>query len=94
MQSKERNFLRINALLILHNIYATKARSSDRNVSCNLSNATMRTGLDFKSPQFDQVRGEAEESVYFTRYPSPDIHAVLSCEQNKAIWLANLLMNY
>jgi hypothetical protein len=27
---------------------------------CNISNPTMRTGLDFKSAQFDQVRGEAE----------------------------------
>jgi hypothetical protein len=26
--------------------------------------------------------------MYFIRYP------VLSCEKNKAIWLANLLMNY
>ena len=31
--------------------------------------------------------GLRTESVYFTRYP------VLSCEQNKALWLANLLMN-
>ena len=26
---------------------------------CNISNPTMRTGLDFKSAQFDPVRGEA-----------------------------------
>jgi hypothetical protein len=30
---------------------------------CNISNPTMRTGLDFKSAQFDQVRGEAEDWV-------------------------------
>jgi hypothetical protein len=30
---------------------------------CNISNPTMRTGLDFKSAQFDRVRGEAEDWV-------------------------------
>jgi hypothetical protein len=30
---------------------------------CNLSNPTMRIGLDFKSSQFDQVRGEAEDWI-------------------------------
>jgi hypothetical protein len=28
---------------------------------CNISNPTMRTGLDFKSAQFDQVRSKAED---------------------------------
>ena len=27
----------------------------------NISNPTMRTGLDFKPAQFDPVRGEAED---------------------------------
>jgi hypothetical protein len=27
----------------------------------NISNPTMRTGLDFKSAQFDRLRGEAED---------------------------------
>jgi hypothetical protein len=31
--------------------------------SCNFSNLTMRTGLDFKSAQFDKVRGEAEDWI-------------------------------
>ena len=31
--------------------------------SCNISNPTMRTGLDFKSAQFDPVRGEAEDWI-------------------------------
>jgi hypothetical protein len=30
---------------------------------CNISNPTMRTGLDFKSAQFYQVRGEAEDWI-------------------------------
>ena len=30
---------------------------------CNISNPTMRTGLDFKSAQFDPVRGEAEDWI-------------------------------
>jgi hypothetical protein len=30
---------------------------------CNISNPTMRTGLDFKSAQFDQVWGEAEDWI-------------------------------
>jgi glutaredoxin-related protein len=61
----------------------------------------MKTGLDFKSVQFDQVRVQSEledlkwhlirinhnlinfiNVQYFIGYP------VLSCEQNKAIWLA------
>ena len=29
----------------------------------NISNPTMRTGLDFKSAQFDHVRGEAEDWI-------------------------------
>ena len=29
--------------------------------SCNISNPTMTAGLDFKSAQFDQVQGEAED---------------------------------
>jgi hypothetical protein len=29
----------------------------------NISNPTMRTGLDFKSAQFDQLRGEAEDWI-------------------------------
>jgi hypothetical protein len=37
---------------------------------------------------FDSVPKAKTGSIYFTRYP------VLSCEQDKAIWLANLLMNY
>jgi hypothetical protein len=73
--------------------------------SCNISNPTMRTGLDSKSVQFDPwnlVQSELLKMrwinfhpiqglnwlIYFTRYP------VLSREKNKAIWLANLLMNY
>ena len=32
------------------------------NTVCNISNPTMRTGLDFKSARFDQVWGEAEYS--------------------------------
>jgi hypothetical protein len=31
--------------------------------SSNISNPTMRTGLDFKSEQFDHVRGEAEDWI-------------------------------
>jgi hypothetical protein len=31
--------------------------------SSNISNPTMRTGLYFKSAQFDQVRGEAEDWI-------------------------------
>jgi hypothetical protein len=34
---------------------------SHQDVSHNISDPTMRTGLDFKSAQFDQVRGEAED---------------------------------
>ncbi len=34
-----------------------------RNILCNVSNPTMRTGLDFKSAQFDPVRGEAEDWI-------------------------------
>ena len=30
---------------------------------CNISNPTMRTGLDFNSAQFDPVRGEAEKWI-------------------------------
>ena len=29
----------------------------------NISNPTMRTGLDFKCTQFDHVRGEAEDWI-------------------------------
>ena len=29
----------------------------------NISNPTMRTGLDFKSEQFDHVQGEAEDWI-------------------------------
>jgi hypothetical protein len=29
----------------------------------NISNPTMRTGLDFESAQFDQVRGEADDWI-------------------------------
>jgi hypothetical protein len=29
----------------------------------NISNPTMGTGIDFKSAQFDQVRGEAEDWI-------------------------------
>ena len=32
----------------------------------NISNPTMRTGLDFKSAQFDSVRGEAEYPIKAT----------------------------
>jgi hypothetical protein len=32
-------------------------------LACNISNPTMRTGLDFKFVQFDQVRGEAEDWI-------------------------------
>jgi hypothetical protein len=31
--------------------------------SCNISNPTMRTGLDFRSAQFGQVRDEAEDWI-------------------------------
>jgi hypothetical protein len=33
------------------------------NTRCNISNPTMRTGLDFKSAQFDQARDEAEDWI-------------------------------
>jgi hypothetical protein len=29
----------------------------------NISNPTMRTGLDFKSAEFDQAQGEAEDLI-------------------------------
>ena len=37
--------------------------SSFKHFVRNISNPTMRTGLDFKSAQFDQVRGEAEDWI-------------------------------
>ena len=35
----------------------------DCHLWCNISNPTMRTGRDFESAQFDQVRGEAEDWI-------------------------------
>ena len=34
-----------------------------RSVESNISNPTMTTELDFKSAQFEQVRGEAELEI-------------------------------
>jgi hypothetical protein len=39
------------------------ANPLSQNISSNISNPTMRTGLDFKSAQFDPVRGEAEDWI-------------------------------
>jgi hypothetical protein len=37
-------------------------RDQPADIRCTISSPTMRTGLDFKSAQFDLVRGEAEKS--------------------------------
>jgi hypothetical protein len=48
-------------LLILQNTYLyTKTYL---NITSNISNPIMRIGLDFKSAQFDQGRGEAEDWI-------------------------------
>ena len=59
-----------NAALILHQKVQEipklnlpwPALASDLTMD-NISNLTMRTGLDFKSMQFDNVRGEAEDWI-------------------------------
>jgi hypothetical protein len=41
---------------------------------CNISNLTVRTGLDFKCAQFDPVRGKAEVRIL----PTLDHHVICS----------------
>jgi hypothetical protein len=54
-QSSERLFYQANSSRVCKNISLQN--------TCNISNQTMRTGLDFKSAQFDHVRGEAEDWI-------------------------------
>jgi hypothetical protein len=59
----------------------------NHDVCSNISSPTMRTGLDFGAKQRtgSNCEGPRLLGLDFIRYP------VLSCEQNKARWLANLL---
>jgi hypothetical protein len=55
-----------SAEIQLNNILQLKIRGviiTKEYLWCNISNPTMRTGLDFKSAQFDQVWGEAEDWI-------------------------------
>jgi hypothetical protein len=46
-----------------HNLLLCNVQWKQSSAICNISNPTMKTGLDFKSAQFDQVRGEAEKWI-------------------------------
>jgi hypothetical protein len=53
------------AFLVLRSvrIVGFQKKSSKGHRLSNISNPTMRTGLDFKAAQFDHIRGEAEDWI-------------------------------
>ncbi len=53
----------LRTLETLRLTFTTNSKRQTSNILRNISNPTMRTGLDFKSAQFDPVRGEAEHWI-------------------------------
>ena len=53
----------VGLYLEVYGIFFLRFSCLSMSTRCNISNPTMRTGLDFKSAQFDHARGEAEDWI-------------------------------